>query len=120
MCDKICQLGFMDHSKLCCSLGINFVWSDHLQVNQLRRSITALHGVVEMLHDLKLDMTGGREMFDPAILEKYRQMPAEEKIQTLDQVLDMDVPPLDMVVAFYAVIKPNRADSMAAKLKAVS
>jgi len=48
----------------------------------------------------------------------YMSMTDSEKNAALDHVLDMDVAPIDMVVAFYWILRPNRAEDLAAKLKA--
>lgn len=58
-------------------------------------------------------------MFDQELLNTYRKMTAEQKMDALQHILDMEVAPLDMVVAFFAILKPHRANAMAIKLKSI-
>ena len=56
-------------------------------------------------------------MITDKMLERYSQMSPEEKMATLDVILEMDVAPIDMVLAFYLVLKPDRAAVMVTKLQ---
>lgn len=56
-------------------------------------------------------------MLNEELLERYKTMEAEEKLAALNHILDMDVPPIDMVIGFYWMLRPCRVGAMAQKLK---
>lgn len=56
-------------------------------------------------------------MIDGALLERYGNMTADEKVEVLGQVLDLDEPLPEKVAAFYAILRPRRAPAMMARMR---
>jgi len=51
------------------------------------------------------------------LVQKYLAMSDTECRAALCQVLEMEVPPLDMVIAFAMILKPTRVEWLLRKLK---